>query len=169
MLHKHILTEIIHSLDACAVKLNDIIALYKLIYAVEIVHSPCILVFRRKQILTKSHISIATAKIAEQGRHDVNLLCNAISTPRLYLTRGIIDNYWRTETSQIRTILLMIHTIGMVARYHEYSILKPRLLTCLSEELTKCMIGIANTSVDRIRAVILIHILIFLRNSERMM
>ena len=46
MLHKHILTEIIHSLDACAVKLNDIVALDKLIYAVEIVHSPCVFVFR---------------------------------------------------------------------------------------------------------------------------
>ena len=169
MLHKHILTEIIHSLDACAVKLNDIVALDKLIYAVEIVHSPCVLVFRRKQVLTKSHVSITISKITQQGRHNVNLLCDAVSTTRFYLTRGIIDNYWRTETSQIRAILLMIHTVCMVARYHEYSVLEPRLLTCLSEELTKCMIGIANTSVDRIRAVILIHILIFLRNSERMM
>lgn len=162
--------EVIYSVHVVAVELQEIVAFDKLIQpAAGVVDSPCLLGRGVQEVDAPRNVRFGIAKPPEDGGQDVRLLCYAVHSSARHLAGRVEEKQWRTEQSEVRTVLGMVGDVGVIAGEDKDCVLVPRLFPRCLKELPQRHVRIANALMDRVCALFLINILVLLRHNIRVM
>ena len=119
------------------------VVFHVLVDTVHVVYRPCVVGSCIQHILAKGEVRLLIAQHAQNGWHDIYLLCNLVLHLRLSATVGFVNDDRHAETAQIGLVESVVTEIGMVACQYEDGILEPWLTTCRLEEAAQSHIGIA--------------------------
>lgn len=148
VLHK----QVFQTVNACysvAVELHCVAVLRVLIHSVDIVERVSLLWWRFEKVATKREIRFVVAQNAEDGGHNVCLLCDASTLLGFYFARWVVENKGCAELANVGFVLLVVALVGVVAYQYKDGILEPRLLSGTFKETADSHICVTNALVDR--------------------
>ncbi len=123
--------------------------LYILVYAVEVIHSPCILGRGVEHVDAEGEVRLRIVEHAHDGGQDVDLLSDLVLDLRLLVgDTWLVEDNGRAETADVRLVIWMVGEVGVVAGEHEDCVAEPRLAPGIPEELAESHICIADALMD---------------------
>ena len=120
-LQQTVALEAVESGGACAIELQQVFTLHKLVDAIVIVDSKCVVMRGVEQVAAKSNVRAIVAEIAQHGRHNVGVLCNlpVVNATAQGGVAGSIEHNRHRELSEVGLIHIPARLAGVVGCNHE--------------------------------------------------